>query len=97
MIITPSERLVELCKRSVDAWGVDTQLRLLQEECGECVAAVNHFYRNRPESEEELIKEVADVLLSAMQVRHIIGKEAVDATMKYKLDRLEERLKENGH
>jgi len=95
-IITPSDTLNDLCHKSVEASGIDFQFRMLQEECGECVAAINHFYRNREGSHKELCIEVADVLLSAMQARSILGDE-VDAAMQYKLDRLEERLNKNGH
>lgn len=96
MIFTQTEEFIDLCKATVRAWGVDTQLRLLQEECGECVAAVNHYYRRRDDAHQKLCSEVADVLLSAFQVRSILGEAYVDNEINNKLDRLKERLKDAG-
>lgn len=98
MILTPSDKLNELCTRATRAWGEEAQIRMLQEECGECSVAVNHLLdRNREGARASLITEVVDVLLMAMQARMILGSDEVDAVMQMKLDRLDDRLTKHGH
>lgn len=86
------QRLRTLTDRAVGAWGSENQLRMLQEECGECVAAVNRLARARPGAVDQLAEEVADVLIMAAQARYILGTDAVDAALSRKLARLEQRL-----
>lgn len=90
-IIAPNDVLNDICKRSVEAYGIDFQLRLLQEECGECVAAVNRYFRGRDNSRKEIISEIADVLIMAIQGLNIFGPE-VEVEIDKKLSRLESRL-----
>lgn len=92
MIFTLDHEFAKLCKRTVKAWGVETQLRLLQEECGECVAAVNRFARGRDETRSQLAGEVADVIISALQVYTLLGGSAVDAAINEKISRLISKL-----
>ena len=39
----------------IEFWGLEKQLRMLQEECGELIVAISHFIRERPGSIENLI------------------------------------------
>lgn len=81
-----------LYQRAINRWGNASQLRmLLQEECGELVAAVNQHDRGRL-SDAMVAGEVADVLIMAAQARLILGEELVDRIMRMKLRRLEQRL-----
>jgi NTP pyrophosphatase (non-canonical NTP hydrolase) len=82
-----------LLQRAVDLWGVDAQMRMLQEECAELIAAVNRFSRERCGA-EDVAEEVADVLIMAEQARRIVGAADVDAAMERKLNRLARRLSE---
>ena len=92
MIFTLDHEFTKLCKRTVKAWGVETQLRLLQEECGECVAAINRFARGRDETRSQLAGEVADVIISALQVYTILGGLQVYNEINNKLVRLRSKL-----
>jgi len=92
MIFTLDHEFIRLCKRTVKAWGIETQLRLLQEECGECVAAVNRFTRGRDETRSQLAGEVADVIISALQVYTILGGLKVDSEINNKIARLVSKL-----
>jgi NTP pyrophosphatase (non-canonical NTP hydrolase) len=90
-LIREEEKLLKLSKEAVDAWGIEAQLRMLQEECGECVAAVNRYFRARDNSRVEMISEIADVLIMAIQGLRIFGP-AVEEEIHRKLCRLDERL-----
>jgi NTP pyrophosphatase (non-canonical NTP hydrolase) len=67
-------------------------MRMVQEECGELVAAVNRFDRGRPGSREGLIEEIADAHIVLAQARVAFGETEVDEAIRRKLLRLEQRL-----
>lgn len=67
-VVDPDLRTI--CRRAVDLWGAASQLRQLQEECGELVAAVNQADRGRDGAIGQLIEEVADVEIMIAQARH---------------------------
>lgn len=76
---------------AIARWGAESQLRMVQEECGELVAAINRFDRERcgPESVAE---EIADAQIMLEQASLIIGEGLVAAKKAEKLERLRERL-----
>jgi NTP pyrophosphatase (non-canonical NTP hydrolase) len=82
----------QICQDAIKVFGGEIQLNQLQEECGELVAAVNHYRRGRPV--ETLIEELGDVLIIAYQVRLLLGTDIVDQSIQAKLTRLEEKMDE---
>lgn len=70
-------------------------MRLLQEECAELIAAVNQFDRGRC-SIEKVAEEVADVGLMIVAARGICGEALVEGLVIKKLERLEQRIKEDS-
>lgn len=85
------EELHELSARAVAVWGATAQLRLLQEECGELIAAVNHADRGRIE-EREMADEIADVIIMCSQATSIVGAGHVADALGHKLARLRGRI-----
>jgi len=85
--------LQDLYSECIKFWGLEKQLRMLQEECGELVVAISHFLRERPGGIENLTEELADVKLMGDQITSYIGKESVMNVLDYKSDRLAGRLK----
>ena len=75
----------------MEVFGEPKQLDQLQEECGELVAAVNHYRRGRI-TKEELAEEVADVLIMCEQVKRIVGPEHVTRWKRAKLRRMRDRI-----
>ncbi len=84
-------RLARACRRAVELWGHVAQWRMVQEECGELVAAVNRFDRGRAVV-VELAEEVADVTILMAQARLMLGEKVVDEAIERKLARLEKRI-----
>ena len=82
-----------LYSECIEFCGVNKQLRMLQEECGELIVAISHFLRERPGGLENLTEELADVKLMGDQIASYIGKEKVMGVLDYKSDRVAERLK----
>lgn len=79
--------LTELCTRAVNVYGATAQLRMLQEECGELIAAVSHLERGRID-ETEIADEIADVIIMCTQAIAIIGVRHVRGALLAKMRRL---------
>jgi NTP pyrophosphatase (non-canonical NTP hydrolase) len=74
---------------SGDQW---RQFNQLQEECGELIAAVNQYRRNK--SIEHLYDEIADVAIMIAQMRVILDNSKINAKIEEKLSRAAGRLSE---
>jgi hypothetical protein len=57
---------------ALNLWGEELQLNMLQEECAELIAAVNHFRRERC-GPEEVVKELVDVQVMVLQAIKIFS------------------------
>lgn len=86
-------RLTSTARAAVDKWGALPQLRMLQEECGELIAAINQMDRGRV-GLDALAAELADVLICTVQAAHIIGPIRLGRYVLVKLARLEQRIEE---
>jgi NTP pyrophosphatase (non-canonical NTP hydrolase) len=84
----------DIYTRAIHLWGPASQLRQLQEECGELIAEINRLVRGRS-SLETLASEIADVEIMLEQARLIIDDKIVDEMKKRKLDRLVKRIEES--
>ena len=61
-------------QEAIARWGAESQLRMAQEECGELIAAINRFDRERcwPEAVAE---EIADVMITCEQAALLVGED----------------------
>ena len=89
------EEIIEIEKDAVATFGVDAQMRMLQEECGELIVAVGHYLRGRDGSEDNLCEELADVRIMVEQIEVALGNAAVEEYRDNKLQRLKRRLEEH--
>ena len=78
------ERLIESAIEAVNTFGAPQQMRHTQEECAELIASINHWFRGREGSEEEVAEELADVIIMCAQMCDIFEK----------LDKLDEQIAE---
>ena len=77
-------------QRAVIKWGVDAQVDMLIEECGELIVALQHFKRGRVENVSE---EIADVNICLRQITPIFDKNnSVEKWEDLKIERLERRI-----
>lgn len=73
--------------------GPARQLRILQEECGECITAVSHILDlKRTGAVDELIHRSADLIISLRAIQLILGESPIDAAVDAKLKRMEKYL-----
>src|SRR5699024_1345961 len=84
----------EICKQALDVYGKEAQITMVFEEMAELQKELCKYLRGI-EHEFLIAEEIADVeiVLKQMKLLFNIEKTVVDKK-KYKLDRLEERLKE---
>lgn len=82
----------EVFKKALDTWGKDVQLNMLQEECAELIAAVNHLRRGRA-TEAEVCAEIADVQIMLDQMKLVFSSEDIEGIYNFKVSILKGRLK----
>lgn len=86
------EEQKQIEKEAVETYGVDAQMRMLQEECGELIVAVGHYLRGREGSLANLCEELADVKIMVEQIEIALNNPAVEEWYIRKLERLKSRL-----
>lgn len=79
-------------EEAIKHYGPEQQLRMLQEECGELIAVVNHFMRGRC-SLADVMTEVADVQIMIEQIRSMAPIDEYLMFYHEKLDRLGRSIK----
>jgi len=84
--------LKNLYEDCMDFWGLEKQLRAVQEECAELILAVSHYLRSRKTGHENLIEELADVRLITDQIIHHFGKHEIECVIDVKSDMVKEKL-----
>lgn len=83
--------LQELCEQAVMAWGIDAQIDMAIEECGELIVALNHYRRGRV-NEEAVLSEVADVSILVEQMASLFGRPDFKNARAAKVTKLAVRL-----
>lgn len=81
----------ETFRAAVEAWGIDAQADMAEEEAAEFIAASKHYARGKVGS-DELVDELADIRIMQEQLAEFIGRERVEQRIQEKMDRLRERL-----
>ena len=85
----------ELFKQTLSEWGVEEQMRILEEELAECIVAASHYIRKRPGARFELQEELADAYIIVGQIIEYIGSDFVEEMVDYKLAKVREELDGN--
>ena len=88
------KKLLNICRNAITHYGWETEQRQACEEMGELIAAL-HQYRRGKISHEDVVSEIADVLVTTTELALIFGKEQVLQEVNRKLDRLQDRIKRN--
>lgn len=94
-MININQQEFETLRDAVSTFGSEAQLRQLQEECGELIAAINHFMRYKVDASEEFLSEFVDVYIVMSQI--FIAMKCPNTfqnRFKFKMSKLEQRIKE---
>lgn len=76
---------------AIDTWGIDNQVFMVVEECGEVLNALAKFKRGRV-SKSDVITELADASIMMEQMATYFGLEEYINEKERKLKRLRERI-----
>lgn len=76
---------------AIEKFGIPMQINVAIEEFNECSVALLH-YRRAKASREQVVSEIADVIIMARQLAFIFGHEDVDHAVLRKVERLREAL-----
>lgn len=83
-----------------DHYGFTSQANMLTEEAAEFTVALNKLRRGNTDYYDQIKEEVADVLVIAYQLRHLLGAETIDKIIEEKIERqlgrIQEESEENG-
>jgi len=95
--LTDSER-EEIYARTMETWGVDSQVKMAIEEMSELTQALCKTWRDvAAENPEEVVADIreklADVINMSAQLARMYGEEEVSRIRDEKLMRLRERIK----
>lgn len=66
----------EILQKAIDTYGEEPQIRQCMEECAELISAIVDYAENDKASTDNIIEEIADVLITCKQVE-IISKDYV--------------------
>ena len=75
-------------------YGFTSQANMLTEEAAEFTVALNKLRRGHADAYEHIKEEVADVLVIAYQLRHLLGAESIDKIIEEKVERQLGRIRE---
>lgn len=73
-------------------YGFTSQADMLTEEAAEFTVALNKLRRGHADAYEHIKEEVADVLVIACQLRHLLGAEDIDKIIEEKVNRQLRRI-----
>lgn len=86
-----TEKDILLLGEAIGRWGCEAQKKQTIEECSELITAILHRDRDKC-TNDDVITEVADVIIMCEQMKLIYGSEQVENEVRRKMKRLEERL-----
>ena len=81
----------DLYRAAVTTWGKENQLYVAVEEMGEAIAKIAQYQNRGRDVEDEMVEELADVVILMEQMRVIYGDRLIQAIYK-KLNKLEAHL-----
>lgn len=86
-----------ILRQAIEKWGKDAQVEMIEEECIELALAIQKLKRSGGNTQQKLdnvIDEIADVKIMITQAQMMFGYDSVQERIDFKMNRLNERLKE---
>ncbi len=91
---TRSKETDQRLKDIAEYYGFTSQADMLTEEAAEFTVALNKLRRGHADAYKHIKEEVADVLVIAYQLRHLLGTESIDKIIEEKVERQLGRIRE---
>ena len=96
MNIMTTEEQQAVLQDAVDTYGMENQMKVLQEECGELIVAASHYQRGRVNAFDNIVEELADVTIMVKQMLYALNAEILfEEYCEKKINRLKNRLAEH--
>lgn len=86
------EEHYETIDEAVETWGIDAQIDMAIEECGELIVALQHLKREREWARAEVFEELADVTVMREQLARYFDDFEEDVEIARAMGQLEARL-----
>lgn len=83
----------DIFKHAIKSYGVEAQAMKAVEECSEFVNAYAKTFCGRATA-QDVVDEIADVTIMMRQMALVFGKEEVEQRIKFKVERLKNRMGE---
>ena len=80
---------------AIEFWGKELQMDMVVEECAELIHVISAFRRRRATT-DQLLDELADVIIMTGQLKVMFGPTRVQLHYNRKMERLEKRLMDSG-
>lgn len=77
----------DIFQATLEKWGEEAQYDQAIEECAELIAALKHFKRGKV-TQNQVVDELADVILMVKQLMFIFGEERVSQSIDKKVLKL---------
>lgn len=89
-----TEQQKAMCRQILEHYGIESQRRILVEECAELIQAISKVERNGSTTEmiRNLFAEIANVEIMLEQVKHYYSEYGTDRLIDYKLNRQLKRM-----
>jgi len=91
-MLTLSSDQKKIYQEATALWGVEFLRGMIHEEYGEYLVAENHYFNRNRCTEDDLVEEVADVMVTMFQLALLLGETEVLEVMQRKIVRLGERV-----
>jgi len=86
---------MDLLDKAIKTWGIDAQLDMLVEECGELIVAIQHLKRDRV-GWDAVAEEIIDVEIMSGQIKLFINNNELFGDIETKkYERLKKRLEKH--
>jgi NTP pyrophosphatase (non-canonical NTP hydrolase) len=83
----------EICKKAVELWGHEEQIKLWHEEVGELMHAISKHHRNPTADKlDHVCEETVDVKIMTMQLEIMAPEDRIKYWFDFKMNRLEQRI-----
>lgn len=82
---------IEILKKAIDTYGEEPQIRQCMEECAELISAIVDYAESDEMNTDDIIEEMADVLITCKQVEIISKDYVLESTERESVDITEKK------
>lgn len=94
MLIIDNDEHKKLFEKALRCWGAEAQKMMAVGECGEFLAEFGRTVQGRS-SPENMIDEIADVIIMMNQMSLLYGEDAVRKRILYKIQKITNKLEKH--